>query len=455
MKRLGIRIAPIVLLLAVRLAASAAAQESGLLGMLDFTLRSMDFPILVNEAGETCVILTMSSPDTHWAAHDNRGLILRADIDGQFANHIVVSGGAQPMEYSACLGPVPQGEHTLTLALEPDISPALAGSVHIHEIIARTILPHDIRYRFFEHAPWIYERVAEKGSDITLAIMGAPWSADGRTTIEYHIVFSNEDGGTGRNPAILMSRYGRITDIEWVYRVVLDDATGDIVSEQYQGEGHDTKYFTGRKIGRHPVLRCSTDNGNFDQNGETPVRAAPEPVIFSWGADKPRDAVMDAFPWMHRIASEEMFAENKASAKYNRSSAQLADMRDYIYIDYRAKNLNGEKTLSFEVKLKNEKRWLSSNPGKDVPFLGDDGLLAFSGWARTNIKLPPGVKYEDIEAFRIAGSDKVAYEIHEVKAFMLDPGYAPLPPFFTLSQPATLSQTNRTATFKIERQSGQ
>lgn len=417
--------------------------------MLDFSMRSMDFPIFVNEPGETCVILTMSSPDTSWAGEENRGLVLRADLDKQYANHIVVFGGAQPLDYSACLGPVPAGEHTLTLTLAPDISPSRAGSLLIHELTARTILPHDWRYAFFSHAPWIYERIAEKGSDVTLAIMGVPRTADGRTTIEYHVVFSNEDGGTGRNPAILMSTYGRITDIEWVYQVVIDDSTGDIVSEAYQGGGHKSSEFTGRKVGRHPVLRCSTDNGNFDQNGESPVRAAPEPVMFTWGADNPRDAIMDIFPWMHRIASEEMFAENKAAPKYNRVSAQLTDMRDYIYIHYHAKNLNGADSLSFEVKLKKDKRWYSSNPGKDVPFLGDDGLLGFSGWARTNIKLPPGVEYGNIEALRIAGTENVSYEIIAVKAFMLDRNYVPQPPFFELTQTAALSPENKTLTFKI------
>ena len=36
------------------------------------------------------------------------------------------------------------------------------------------------------------------------------------------MIWSNEDGGT--NTPALMARWGRTTDIEWIYRVVLDRA---------------------------------------------------------------------------------------------------------------------------------------------------------------------------------------------------------------------------------------
>lgn len=429
------------------LAARAAGQD---LIVLSPEIPELEFPIAVMGGGETCVILTMSSPDTSWDNRPHSGLILHGAIDGEFANDIVVFGGGQFLEYTMCAGPLSPGEHTLKLTRDPDLSPARQGSVVIYEIVAHTFLHQDFLFFLYEFSPFLYERAAEQSTDVSLKLFANPVSEGGRTTIEYHVVLSNEDGGTGRNPAILMSRYGRTTDIEWVYRVVVDEATGDIISEQYQGSGHETRDFTGRKIGRHPVLRVATDNGNFEQDGETPVRVGLLPVRFSWGDGQPRDAIMDAFPWMHHIASQEMFAENKASRDYNRKSAQLGDMRDYVYIDYQAQNLNGEKTLSFEVQLKGGKHWYSTNPGKDVPFLGDDGLLAFSGWMRTNIKLPPGVKPGDIESLRILGSGNVSYEIMAVKVFVLDDLYMPRPPFFELPEKVVLSPENRQAVFKIE-----
>ena len=40
--------------------------------------------------------------------------------------------------------------------------------------------------------------------------------AAGNTVLEYTVIWSNEDGGT--NTPALMARWGRTTDIEWVYR---------------------------------------------------------------------------------------------------------------------------------------------------------------------------------------------------------------------------------------------
>ena len=57
------------------------------------------------------------------------------------------------------------------------------------------------------------------------------------------MIWSNEDGGT--NTPALMARWGRTTDIEWIYRVVLAP-DGRIVSEHYQAPNHETKAFTGR-----------------------------------------------------------------------------------------------------------------------------------------------------------------------------------------------------------------
>lgn len=47
-------------------------------------------------------------------------------------------------------------------------------------------------------------------------------SAPGHRVLEYSLVWSNEDGGTD-TPA-LMARWGRSTDIEWIYRVEVDQA---------------------------------------------------------------------------------------------------------------------------------------------------------------------------------------------------------------------------------------
>ena len=417
----------------------------------------LNLPFSVTKQGESCALFHLNSPDTSWSDKANQGLVFEVAVDGRFAGHVLVagSGGDSPpgglllREYSACLGELPAGNHDLTLTLDPDISPAEHGSIDLSFFQVRTVTRDEVDYPLVKYAPVLYERAADKGTDVSLLLFANPVTQNGKTTIEYHVLFSNEDGGTGRNPAILMSRYGRVTDIEWVYSITIDDSAGTILNELYQGSNHEMREFSGRHMGSHPVLRVATDNGNFEQDGETPVRVGLMPVSFHWGEDRPREAIMDLYPWTFRISSDEMFVERKASHDENMRSAMLGNMRDYIYIDYDAENFNAKKTLCFEVKLKNSRHWYSTNPGKDVPFFGTDGLIQFSGWYRTNIKLPPGTEPEDVEGIRILGTEDVSYRVKHMRAFMLDVQYNPLQPFFQLTESVTLTPSNRTAAFPV------
>jgi hypothetical protein len=54
-----------------------------------------------------------------------------------------------------------------------------------------------------------------------------------------------------------MARWGRTTDIEWIYQITLD-ARGRVLSEVYQAPNHETKAFTGARLGVHPMLETGT-----------------------------------------------------------------------------------------------------------------------------------------------------------------------------------------------------
>jgi hypothetical protein len=84
----------------------------------------------------------------------------------------------------------------------------------------------------------------------------------GNRIFEYSVVWSNEDGGTD-TPA-LMSRWGRTTDIEWIYRVELDAAGNRVAGTAvYQAPDHQTLAFTGTYEGDHPILQTCTVNNNM------------------------------------------------------------------------------------------------------------------------------------------------------------------------------------------------
>ena len=80
---------------------------------------------------------------------------------------------------------------------------------------------------------------------------------DSNKRITYSIIFSNEDSRIGVGLADLMYSYGRTTDIEWIYEVILSPS-GDILNEIFQGASHITTDFDGNKIGRHPLLKNAT-----------------------------------------------------------------------------------------------------------------------------------------------------------------------------------------------------
>lgn len=71
--------------------------------------------------------------------------------------------------------------------------------------------------------------------------------------------FSNEDGGT--QTTALMARWGRTTDIEWVYetRIGVEGETSAI----FQGADHKDTRFAGKLEADHPLMFVATVNNNF------------------------------------------------------------------------------------------------------------------------------------------------------------------------------------------------
>ena len=73
-----------------------------------------------------------------------------------------------------------------------------------------------------------------KFTDIPLVLYCERLSDNGVPFLQYTVIFSNEDGGTSTRG--LMARWGRTTDIEFVYRVFLD-ASGNRKRAMIQGRG--------------------------------------------------------------------------------------------------------------------------------------------------------------------------------------------------------------------------
>ncbi|MBJ8192433.1 hypothetical protein JDS79_37420, partial [Bacillus cereus] len=95
------------------------------------------------------------------------------------------------------------------------------------------------------HTPLLYGRnlshpYENRFTDTPLVLFYSIEVNEGKTVIEYQMMFSHEDEGT---PApLLMSKWGRTTDIEWMYRVELD-AEDNVLEAVFQGAHHITTAF--------------------------------------------------------------------------------------------------------------------------------------------------------------------------------------------------------------------
>ena len=71
------------------------------------------------------------------------------------------------------------------------------------------------------YAPVLFERknAIGKFTDIPLLTYVEELNENGQKILQYTVIFSNEDGGTSTRS--LMARWGRTTDIEYVYRAYL------------------------------------------------------------------------------------------------------------------------------------------------------------------------------------------------------------------------------------------
>jgi hypothetical protein len=368
------------------------------------------------------------SPGASWARKDAEAAALIISVDGSYNQDLFLWAGDESSQYRVMLGRLPRGKHTVSVALNPARS---AAGVRVAEVksLHPLLLALARRSRGMEedqlalaHAPVLYARAntIDRFSDIPLMmyyeILHEP-GAD--VTVRYTVVFTNEDGGT--QTAALMARWGRATDIEWVYEFRLRGQK--IIQEIYQGVEHETKFFKGSRTGgNHPLLAVASDNNNFSDLACSAVRFAPLPVRANLERAT-RESVMDTDPKTYRVMSEELLRENRISDTRVDINT-IADPREYLYIE--ATSEQDGATLAFEVKLKGQSKVFASDMGE--PRLRIDR----SGYFRTAVRLPKDISPATIESItaRCYASSKPAIgrrcqHLNVIRALVLDRNYTP------------------------------
>jgi hypothetical protein len=244
-----------------------------------------------------------------------------------------------------------------------------------------------------------------------------------------------------------MARWGRTTDIEWIYRVTLA-ADGSVVSAVYQAPNHETLPFTGAHEGDHPLLQTATANNNL-----LPVTdpAASSGYRFfldterTLPAGRAREAVMDAEPWTYRVMAQEVVREGRIEATPDPATPAVSDQRNYLFAEvdkdtaYPSPPPSGS-WIGTALEVKVSDRWYSSHHGTpDWSIQRDDP-------AATTIELPPGTGADDVEAVKAVavpvGTPPAGWRI-DVRSlnrgFFLDAGYLPGPSFLAWRGDAVLT----------------
>jgi len=256
--------------------------------------------------------------------------------------------------------------------------------------------------------------------------------APGGRQFRYSVIFTNEDGGTATDR--LMATWGRTTDIEFIYGATVD-GSGAVVAEEFQGPNHEVPAFHGRHEGAHPLQWVSTDNNMVSESGPTGIRYAPAPERFDL-TDVSREAVMDAHPWMHELASKEMVREHKLKEDAAPGSGAIPDPRRFVFVEACTELENAAVAFSVHAAdAAGQPRWFDS----------DRGLSQFrivrTGCFRGAVPLPPGAGAVDAVRFKAfsvprrpdapAPAGPVSVTLTRVnKLFTLDAAYLPRPSTF-------------------------
>jgi hypothetical protein len=405
----------------------------------------------VAAAGEVVATVRAGCARCAWGAPGREAAALRLSVDGRYSQHLLLARGEAPAEYRVTLGALAAGTHRLTIDRDQKLSAAGAGRASI-EAVDFTVLARaqSVEYTAQSRAPILHARPNTVGrfTDLPLLMWYEIVPTPRGRQFRYSVIFSNEDGGTATDR--LMATWGRTTDIEFVYGVEVDDHDR-VLSEAFQGPGHEVPPFTGRHAARHPLLWVSTDNNMVSQSGPTRVRYAPAPDRVDLTGVS-REAVMDAHPWLYGVMAQELGREGKIVDEAPPGGGTVPDPRRFVYVE--ACGEVGNAALAFAVGVRRARPEPDRDTAIDDWIPSDRGMrqyrIARDGCFRAAIPLPARVQARDIRALRVLAFERAPAEgappassaplrVARInKVFMLDAQFVPGPSMLRWQGPATL-----------------
>ena len=254
------------------------------------------------------------------------------------------------------------------------------------------------------HAPILYQRADTVGTDNDIPlVLYVEWDGSEKS-LTYTVIFSNEDGGTSTRD--LMARWGRATDIEYVYKVWID-ATGKATRREVQGAGHKDVAFDGPFEGERPVLVPVTRNNMVAGAKErTGRRFDLDPLLVDLST-RSREYVMDLKPETWKVMGEELKREGKLRPYGVVRGEDISDPVNYAYIEFRSTQKAGGR-VAVGFTLPDGRRVQMSHLGKP------GNTVERSGWMRLATELPPGTQLKDLSTVVFACYAKGSCAIEQV-----------------------------------------
>ncbi|HEY3444235.1 MAG TPA: response regulator [Paludibaculum sp.] len=385
--------------------------------------QTREFAFQVRQPAEIVADLVLDAPNADWSKPGREASLATLSVDGKAQQNLMVFGGART--YSVFLGQLDAGPHTLKVERHATYSATGAG---LRAVDAKF---RESKDDFIAHAPILLARANTLGqfTDVPLLAYCTRGKDAAGAYLEYTVIFSNEDGGTSTRD--LMARWGRTTDIEYIYRVWLN-AAGAPVQTLIQTKDHVDVPYSGTREGSHPILMPVTDNNMVAPAplAGSPIRYQLAPVLTELGGGS-REKVMDAAPFTYRIAAEELEREGKLRPAGAFDGEKISDPRNYLVVEFQTESKSAAVQLL--VRGRASQRWYGSSNGLAKSHIERDG------WARTAIELPPGTRLAalaEIGAQCLSLRDVSRQPVPKNgtcsvgafgRIFLLGPDYAPLP----------------------------
>jgi CheY-like chemotaxis protein len=381
----------------------------------------------VAKPSEVVAELDLRAPGTDWATPGHEAALATVLVDGRPQQQVMLYAGAEQFTYPVFVGRLSAGEHRLEVRGD---GVEFAGARFRED--ATDVLAN---------APVLYARANTVGkyTDIPLVVYCERLSENGNAFLQYTVIFSNEDGGTSTRA--LMARWGRTTDVEYVYRV-FPAADGAPARATIQVKDHKEVEFRGKREGTHPLLMPITDNNMIGEaDTATPIRYQIAPVLVDLTGHS-REEVMDQHPITYKLMAKELKREDKLRPFAMVDGEKVSEPRNYLYFEMEL--ARSESSVATLVRLKGDSRWYSSHLGHAdyaIRTLKRNSAESPHGFVRTTVELPPGTKLEQIAeiGFECLVMDKAADAACRVEAvtkcFFLDRDYTPNPNVWTMSAP--------------------